>query len=297
MQKFKIGFFGDGPWAHDSLKKLLQESDIQVVFVCVRFDTPDNILLELANSNDLPAFHLRDVNSEESLQKLIDINADIYISMSFNQIFKSDILKLPEFGIINCHAGKLPFYRGRNILNWALINGESEFGITVHKVDLGIDTGDILLQKTFPIGIEDDYGSLLRIAFTNCAPLLVDVVNQIRMGTSHPIPQDQIDPVGTYFPRRIKGDEILDWNQPTWDVYNFIRALAEPGPCAQSYLQSQIIKFKRAELIQNAVKFKGIPGSVIGIENDEFLVKTADSLILIKDYEAPFKPKLGDRFR
>ena len=71
--------------------------------------------------------------------------------MSFNQIFRKDIINLTPIGIINCHAGKLPFYRGRNILNWVLINDEKEFGITVHFVDEGIDTGDIILQKTFPI--------------------------------------------------------------------------------------------------------------------------------------------------
>ena len=80
--------------------------------------------------------------------------------MSFNQIFKREMIDLPKYGTINCHAGKLPFYRGRNILNWALINDEKEFGITVHYMDEGIDTGDIIVQRTYPIGEEDDYGIL-----------------------------------------------------------------------------------------------------------------------------------------
>ena len=68
---------------------------------------------------------------------------------------------MPALGTINCHAGKLPFYRGRNVLNWAIINGESEFGITVHFIDDGIDTGDIIKQKTYPISLNDDYKSIL----------------------------------------------------------------------------------------------------------------------------------------
>ena len=77
--------------------------------------------------------------------------------MSFDQIFKEEIINIPPLKIINCHAGKLPFYRGRNILNWALINDEKEFGITVHYVDFGIDTGDSILQKNYEITDDDDY--------------------------------------------------------------------------------------------------------------------------------------------
>jgi methionyl-tRNA formyltransferase len=297
MQRFRIGFFGDGPWAHDALMRLLQEPEIEVAFVCVRFDTPDKFLLELADVHKLAAFTLKNVNSVESIDLFLDYKVSLFVSMSFNQIFKQEIRNVPKLGIINCHAGKLPFYRGRNILNWALINGEHEIGLTVHKVDSGIDTGDILLQRTFPISIQDDYGSLLNLAFRECGPLLVEAINQIRKGTVNLIPQRQISSVGTYFPRRVDGDELLDWNQTTWNVYNFIRALAAPGPLAQSQLQNQVIKFKRAELIENAPIFKGIPGSVIGTQDNEIYVKTGDSLLLIKEYEASFKPKIGDRFK
>ena len=87
--------------------------------------------------------------------------------MSFDQIFKSEIIYLSKHKIINCHAGKLPFYRGRNVLNWVLINDE-EFGITVHYVDEGIDTGDIILQKKFPISDQDNYKTLLEKSYRMC---------------------------------------------------------------------------------------------------------------------------------
>lgn len=83
--------------------------------------------------------------------------------MSFDQIFKEELLKLYPRKIINCHAGKLPFYRDRNILNWALINDEKEFGISVHFIDKGINTGDIILQKTYEIKDSDDYTTLLNL--------------------------------------------------------------------------------------------------------------------------------------
>jgi methionyl-tRNA formyltransferase len=297
MQIIKIGFFGDGPWAHEALRRLLLEPNVQIKFVCVRFDTPDVFLLELARKNGIETHTLRNVNSEQSLELLQALKADLFVSMSFNQIFKSEIIQLPSLGIINCHAGKLPYYRGRNTLNWALINDEREFGITVHQVDTGIDTGNILVQKTYPIHETDDYGSLLRIAHMECAPLLVGAIGQIRLGESKPLPQHEISVIGTYFPMRIRGDEIIDWNQSSRDVYNFIRALANPGPLAQSHLNGEVIKFQKAQLIEKAPIFKGIPGSVIGVQENELSVKTSDSLILIKEFSASFKPRLGDRFQ
>ena len=81
-------------------------------------------------------------------------------------------MSLPKLKTINCHAGKLPFYRGRDILNWVLINDEKEFGITVHYMDEGIDTGDIILQRTFPITDEDSYKTLLERSYDECANIL-----------------------------------------------------------------------------------------------------------------------------
>jgi len=297
VEPIKIGFFGDGPWAHDALKRLLNDQTIQLTFVCVRFDTPDEHLLELAKSNNLAGLTLNNVNSEESLSVLRGFKSDIFVSMSFNQIFKKDILVAPPLGIINCHAGKLPFYRGRNILNWALINGESEFGITVHHVDAGIDTGDIILQKTFQINEEDDYYSLLKIAHLECAPLLIEAIGQIRTGTSKPVPQIQFDPIGTYFPRRIEGDEVIDWNQTSREIFNFIRAISNPGPQAQTKWNEETVKINSSKLLDEAPIFKGVPGSVIGINEAGIYVKTSNSVLLLTDYSENFKPRLGDRLK
>ena len=112
------------------------------------------------------------------MNKIKKYDCDLLVSMSFNQIFKTSILS--KYKIINCHAGKLPFYRGRNILNWVLINDEKEYGITVHYVDEGIDTGDIILQKTYPITDNDNYKTLLTNAQTECASLLYEALQKIK---------------------------------------------------------------------------------------------------------------------
>jgi methionyl-tRNA formyltransferase len=148
MGKIKIGYFGDGPWAHKSLARLLQDSSIEVEFVCVRDYKPDKVLAQMANSEGIDFLTQQKVNSSDFIELVSKYRCDLFISMSFDQIFGEKMRKIPPLSIINCHAGKLPFYKGRNVLNWALINDEKEFGITVHYVNEGIDTGNIILQRS-----------------------------------------------------------------------------------------------------------------------------------------------------
>ena len=177
-KKLKIGYFADGPWSHNAFEKIVDDEKFDR-FIVPRNDTNDSTLFNFSKKHNIDYFKLRNVNSETSLKKISAYTCDVLVSMSFNQIFKRDIINLTPGGIINCHAGKLPFYRGRNILNWALINDEKEFGITVHFVDEGIDTGDIILQKTFPITDLDCYKTLLNTSYHACADILHEALVQI----------------------------------------------------------------------------------------------------------------------
>jgi methionyl-tRNA formyltransferase len=214
--------------------------------------------------------------------------------MSFNQIFKSEILGIPEYGVINCHAGRLPFYRGRNILNWALINDEKNFGITVHYIDEGIDTGDIINQKIYPITDDDDYDSLLKVAYVECASILFETILQIRNGIAIRMPQSIIHPVGFYCGRRGLGDEIINWNQSTREIFNFIRAICYPGPKATSYLNNSIITINKSKIIDMAPIYKGTCGQILAKTDKGFLVKTSDSFIEILEIDSEIRLKIGD---
>ena len=130
-----IGYFGDGPWAHETFKRLIVDKSIKIKFVSLRFDKRDPVLISMAEKNKIPLEISKNINSDEFIERMKSYDVDLFVSMSFNQIFKSEIMNLPKFKTINCHAGKLPYYRGRNILNWALINDEKEFGITVHFME------------------------------------------------------------------------------------------------------------------------------------------------------------------
>lgn len=261
----KIGYFADGPWAHKTFEKLIADKSIKICFVCVRYDRND---------------------------------VDLFVSMSFNQIFKNKIINLPRLKTINCHAGKLPFYRGRNILNWALINDEKEFGITVHYVDEGIDTGDIILQRTFQILDSDDYNTLLEKAYEECANILYDAIVLIRLNLVKPIKQKNIHSFGMYCGRRQAGDEIIDWNQNSRDLFNFIRAICKPGPMAQSYINNKVIYINKSEMVKDAINYKCIEGQVLSKDKDNsFYVKTKDNVLKITQYFYDGIIKVGDRLK
>ena len=196
--RMKIGYFGDGPWSHRSFEKLIQKKDLSISFVCARFDKKDHVLRRYADTYGIPFFTHRNINNNDFLEKDEVRVCDLFVSMSFNQIFKKHTFQKPRLGTINCHAGKLPSYRGRNILNWVLINDENEFGITVHYVDEGIDTGDIIKQSTHRITDADDYSTLLEKAYSGCSDLLSKTIDDFLIGKFDRIPQSSINNFGLY---------------------------------------------------------------------------------------------------
>ena len=227
---------------------------------------------------------LKNVNSKESVKKLESYNADIFVSMSFDQIIKKKLISVPPKGFINCHAGALPFYRGRNVLNWAIINDEKKFGITVHYIDENIDTGDIIKQKLYPITDQDDYGSLLNKAHKFCAQLLFETLLCIIKNKVQRIPQKTIDAIGSYCKGRKEGDEFINWNWNARKIYNFIRAISKPGPYARSNILKNQIIIKKSIILNNALNKKKKPGCIIKIESKKIYVKTTDGVLLITDY-------------
>ena len=293
----RIGYFGDGPWAHNALKKLIEDPMIDVVFVMPRYDSQDKILIQMAEQNKIPVEIWSNINTDEFLKHIEQYNVDLFVSMSFNQIFKKKTFTYPPLKTINCHAGKLPFYRGRNILNWVLINDEREYGITVHYVDEGIDTGDIILQRTYSITDNDDYSTLLSRAYIDCAEILYESIKLIQDDKVKLIKQNTIDKFGLYCGIRQFGDEIIDWNQSSREIFNFVRAICKPGPMATSYINKKEIKINKVRLIPEAHTYKNIPGQVLGKTRDGFLIKTKDTVIEVIEYNYNGKIKVGDRLK
>lgn len=277
----RIGYFADGPWSHRALEKIVQSELMEIAFIIPRYDTQDPVLKEWADELGVPYYPVKNVNTEEFIDWMERYKPDLLVSMSFNQILKADILASVKEGFINCHAGALPFYRGRNPLNWALINGENSFGITVHYVDEGIDTGDIVVQKHYPITMEDTYASLLKLAIYECAEVLFLALKQIALGTVKRIKQEEIHPVGTYFGIRTFGDEVVNFKWPAIRFFNFVRAISNPGPGARFWVNEQEYAIEVAKLIVDAPIYIATEGEVVGRDNLGVIVKVGDSTIRI----------------
>lgn len=300
MEKIKIGYFADGPWSHLAFEKIIQDKSIEILFIVPRNDTKDNTLRNFAKEYNIDYISKAYVNRPEFIQKVKAYQPDLLVSMSYNQIFRKEIINSVPHSIINCHAGKLPFYRGRNILNWCLINDEKEFGITVHFVDEGIDTGDIILQRVYPITDQDNYQSLLEIAYEECARIIYDAIKLVQKEDYTRIFQKEIHPVGMYCGQRGIGDEWLDWNQTSREIFNFVRAICFPGPMAHTKIKGtdDILKINKVRLINQAPTYKGIPGQIIGKSLDGFIIKTKDSFIEMLDWNIEdVKLRVGTRLQ
>lgn len=293
----RLGYFGDGVWAHNAFDLIQADTRFTIAFVCVRNDSVDTVLAAKAKANNIDLLSPANINSKEFIDQAERYECELFVSMSYNQIFKKTLINLPPKKTINCHAGKLPFYRGRNILNWALINDEKEFGITVHYIDEGIDTGDIILQKSYPITDDDTYASLLQVAQTECASLLYESLQNIQAGKVNPIVQETIHPTGFYCGMRTIGDEILSWNQDSRTIFNFVRAISNPGPNARCRLGETEVHIIKAEEIKDMPKYIGTPGQILSNSDKGILVKTKDTAILITEYVCDTALRVGSRLK
>lgn len=292
-KNLKIGYFADGPWSHKAFDKIISDPKFEISFIVPRYDTQDNTLKELAKKNNIDYLQAVNINSDEFLKTTKKYNCDIFVSMSFNQIFRKEIINITKLGIINCHAGKLPFYRGRNVLNWVLINDEKEFGITVHFVDEGIDTGDIIAQESFPITDNDNYNSLLEKSYLHCADLLYSSLIKIFNNNYSRVSQATIHPIGFYCGIRGKGDEIIDWNKSSRDIFNFIRAISKPGPIATTLNKGKKVTINNSNYIEDAPCYLGNAGQVLSKTEKGFLIKTNDSFLEILEIDG--KIRVGDK--
>lgn len=305
LKPLKIGYFADGIWAHNAFEKLISCNDFHIAFITPRFYSTDETLKTLATTYNIPYIKAKNINSPAFLSQIAAFECDIFVSMSFDQIFKEPLISMPRLKSINCHAGKLPFYRGRNVLNWVLINDEKSFGISVHYIDSGIDTGDIILQREFPISDEDCYSTLLHTAHTECAQVLFSALMLLHKGEAKPIRQTDIHKIGFYCPARIAGDEWIHWDKPSRFIFNFIRALNAPdlGALTQVCTQGDTFKVRifKAHFLSNAPCYIATPGVIVGIQKRDghkpiLIVKTQDSTISISEYITEAKLRIGDRF-
>jgi len=278
----KILFFGDSHWSANSLVSLV-ENGWTITGVVLRKKTSDDSLESTAGKLGLDIYQPEKCNSEEFVRTVKMLTPDLNLSVSYDQILKKQIIDSAPKGFINFHAGKLPYYRGRNIINWAIINGEKEIGLTAHFVDEGIDTGDIILQKTIAIEWEDSYAEVLGNVTMKFPDLVSETVSLIESGQFNRKKQSHL--IGTYFPKRMPGDEWIDWRDTSLNIYYKIRAISRPGPGARTVMDGKTIVVWRSTYDPEWPLYNAIPGAIVGIEEEGIRVKTGNSTIILNDCE------------
>tara|TARA_B100002051_G_C16711119_1_gene626734 strand:- start:977 stop:1858 length:882 start_codon:yes stop_codon:yes gene_type:complete len=288
----KVGFFGDGKWAYNSLKELLKNKSMSVKFIVLRKSNPDQNLIKLAKQKKLKFYIFKNVNNNFALNIIKKMKIDIIVSVSYDQIFKKKLIDYLKLGIINFHAGNLPFYRGRSPLNWAIINGEKFFGITVHYVNEGIDTGDIILQKKFLINDTDDFKSILIKVYKECPKILMQSLKLIKNNKIKRVKQNNLSKKGSYFRKRVPGDENIDWNKSSREIHCFIRGLCKPGVMARSFANNKEIRINKVYKKFKSSSKRILPGTIIKVFKSSFFVKTRNSSIRIKEWTGKVKEGL-----
>ncbi|MBN3939999.1 methionyl-tRNA formyltransferase [Nostoc sp. NMS9] len=226
----KIVFFGTPQFAVPTLEKLLNHSEFEVLAVVTQPDkrrergnklTPSPIKA-IANAHNLPVWQPERVKKDtETLSKLKQSDADVFVVVAYGQILSSKILNMPKLACINVHGSILPKYRGAAPIQWCLYNGERETGITTMLMDVGMDTGAMLQIATTPIGLLDNAQDLADRLAGIGGDLLVETLLKLERKEIQPIPQDNL--AATYAPLIQKQDYALDWSKSAIQLHNQIR--------------------------------------------------------------------------
>lgn len=256
---------------------------------------------EIAVKYNITLYKEKNINNADFTEKVEDMKPDLITVVNFEQILKEQIINIPTYGCINTHASLLPKYRGRAPLNWAIINGEKETGVTVHYIEKGIDTGDIILQKKIAIGDEDYIGDILN-KVKEIYPLIVDeAINLIESNKVRPLKQDTDK--GFYCGKRSPKDGQIKWDKPALNIYNLVRAVSRPYPGAYTYYDDVKLIIWKAKIVPNtAFNCVHKNGTILCIDEKGVLVKAEDDDILITEYDVEnqeidtFKPEIGKIF-
>jgi methionyl-tRNA formyltransferase len=242
-KSLKIVYMGTPEFAVATLDALVQSSH-KVIAVVTTPDKPANRGLKLQSSavkeyavqHNLPVLQPDKLKSEDFINELKKINADLFVVVAFRML-PEVVWSMPKHGTINLHASLLPQYRGAAPINWAVINGERETGITTFFITHQIDTGDILMQEKITIEEEDNAGTVHDKLMTSGAALVVKTVDAIANETIKAIQQPTVGEL-KHAPKIFREDCEIDWSKPVDEVYNSIRGLS-PYPGAYTVLQNE----------------------------------------------------------
>ncbi len=280
----RIVFMGTPDFAVPTLLRLISDGH-EVVGVFTQPDKPKGRKLELTPSDvkvcalehKIPVFQPKSLKNGEAMPILNELKPDVIVVAAYGMILREDVLNFPKYGCINAHGSILPKYRGAAPIQWAVLDGEKETGVTAMQMDKGLDTGDMLLTEKVTVGENETSGELFdRLSFL-AADVISEVLCLAEKGELHPVPQD--DSKSTYARMLSKEDCPLDFSKPALEVHNKIRGLS-PWPVAQTGLFGNVFKIHLSNLTDIKAKPGTKPGSIFTDKNnmyvscgDEYLLK------------------------
>ncbi|MFJ5433690.1 bifunctional UDP-4-amino-4-deoxy-L-arabinose formyltransferase/UDP-glucuronic acid oxidase ArnA [Pectobacterium sp. CHL-2024] len=226
---------------------------------------------------DVPVFAPEDVNHPLWVNRIRELAPDVIFSFYYRTLLSDDILQLPSFGAFNLHGSLLPRYRGRAPVNWVLVNGETQTGVTLHKMVSRADAGDIVAQSVVAIDEEDTALTLHGKCRTAAAALLAQQLPLIRSREITLTPQD--DSRASYFGRRTAADGLIDWQKSAREINNLIRAVTEPYPGAFTFLGERKVIIWRARVVKvNRVKSNDVRGN--GVKQEPGAIISTSPLVV-----------------
>ena len=293
----KIVFMGTPDFARDSLEAIYNAGH-DILAVVTNVDKPKGRgmkmiatpVKEFAIEKNLPVFQPEKVKkNEEFINEIKSLNPDIICVVAYGKILPKEILDIPQYGCINVHASLLPKYRGAAPIQWSVLNGDKETGVTTMYMDIGMDTGDMILTEKVEIGEDETTGELWNRLSKIGANLLVETLKQIENGTAPRIPQSD------------KEMSKIDWqNKSALEIKNLVRGL-NPIMGTYSFLDGKKFKFWKVEILLSQPEYESQDnGTIIKSDSkDGLYIKAKDGIIKVLEIQAENAKKMniGDFLR
>ncbi|MCR5791710.1 MAG: methionyl-tRNA formyltransferase [Lachnospiraceae bacterium] len=289
-----IVYMGTPDFAVPALEALIREK-YNILAVVTQPDKPKGRgknmqfppVKETALKYDIPVYQPVKVRNPEFIEVLTKLQPDVIVVAAFGQILPKEILELPKYGCVNIHASLLPRLRGAAPIQWAILDGDKECGVTIMQMNEGLDTGDILTMQKMTLTGEETGGSLFDALSGMGGELLLETLPKLQKGEITPIKQN--DDEATYARMLNKTIGKLDFSQPAEKLERYIRGL-NPWPSAYTTLDGKTLKIWKAKVSDTHTE--GMQGAVASVSKDAFSIGTGDKDLIILELQLEGKKRM-----
>ena len=291
-----VVFMGTPDFAVGTLQALIDAPDYHVQAVFTQADKPKGRgkavqmtpVKEVALNAQIPVYQPVKIREGQWLDVLSELNPDVIVVVAFGQIIPKAILELPQYGCINVHASLLPMYRGAAPIQWAVINGDKESGVTTMRMDTGLDTGDMILKEIVPLAEDETGGSLFDKLSETGAKLLIRTLEVLSDGNVCFEKQPEESPT-PYAAMLTKKDGEIDWSRDAKSIECLIRGM-NPWPSAYTKYRGKTLKIWSAKVEECVVA--GKPGTVAEVTKSALKIFTGEGLLCIGELQLEGKKRM-----